>query len=192
MRAGFGAAIVLAGCVAVIAGQTPAPPVRAVPAGALYNVLLQKKLDSATAKANDRFEAGSLEEWKAQGDVVVEIGAVLRGFVSSVRSASTAVGKDAPSGVGLLTLSFDELVLGDKTMKLRASVVNVLDPRRADETRRASTANVVGGEFGLAPLADVMVNRGGSISAMAGGGDVKLPLGVVLRIRIDQALEFPK
>lgn len=199
MRAVVSAAIVVAGCVAVLAGQTPTPTpartsqsARTIPVGTLFNVLLQKPLNSATSKIDERFDAGNLEEWKVQGDVVVDIGAVLRGFVSSVRAASKPVSKEAPSGLGQITLAFDELALGDKTMRLRASVVNVLDPRRADETRRASTANVVGGDgsFGLAPLTDVMVNRGGSITA-TGGGDVKLPVGVVLRIRLDEPLEFP-
>ena len=91
-----------------------------------------------------------------------------------------------------MTLSFDELLVGERTIKLRASVNSVLDPRRQpDDTRRSSTANVVGGsgQLGLPTYTDVVVT-GGTILPV-GLGDVKLPVGIVLRIRLDQVLEFP-
>jgi hypothetical protein len=181
------AALVLA---AVVASASAVPAARGqartVPGGTQFNVLLQTLLNSATSKAEQRFETASIEEIKAQGQVVIGIGAIVRGFVGSVRPSL----KEGQSGQ--ITLSFDELRLGDRSLRLRASVVNVLDPKRPDETRRTSTASVVGGDgsFGLAPLLDVMVNGSGSI-ASTGGVDVKLPVGVVLRLRLDQPLEIP-
>jgi hypothetical protein len=170
---------------AVAAGAAAAgPQVRTVPAGVQFNVLLQTAIDSGAAKAEQRFETASIETIKAQDQVVIGIGAVIRGFVSSVRPS----GKEGQPGQ--LALSFDELRLGDRTVRLRASVVNVLDPKRPDEMRRTSTASVVGGDLGMAPLLDVMVNGSGSIVS-TGGIDVKLPVGVVLRIRLDQPLEIP-
>jgi hypothetical protein len=192
MRTGIGVALVMAAGAIVAASQSPVPVARAIPLGTMFNVLLQTPLDSAKAKADQRFNTGALEDWKIQGHVVVEAGATVRGFVSSVRIASQPVsGRDA-IGFGQLTLSFDEVVIGDKPMRMRASVVGVLDPKRQpDDLRRDTTANVVGGEgsFGLPAYAPVSVVRG-NIGA-TGGGDVKLPVGVVLRIRLDQALEFP-
>lgn len=180
-------AAAIVGSIAAGAASSAQAPVRTVPAGTQLNVLLQTPLNSSTAKVEQRFETGSLEDVKVQGQVVLEIGSVLRGFVSSVRPA----GKDGGQS-GQVTLSFDELRLGERVIRLRASVVNVLDPKRPDEMRRASTASVVGadGSFGLSPLLDVMVNAGGTIVS-TGGTDVKLPIGVVLRIRLDQPLEIP-
>ncbi len=184
MRTMMAAALVVVG--AIVAWASPAPPAQArtIPAGTQFNVLLQTALNSSLAKAEQRFDTASIEGVKAQGQVVLEIGSVVRGFVSSVKPA----GKEGQPGQ--MTLSFDELWLGDRSLRLRASVVNVLDPKRPDEARRASTASVVGGDLGMAPLLDVMVNSGGSIVS-TGGIDVKLPVGVVLRLRLDQPLEIP-
>ena len=186
MRTAFVAAAVILGAVVASAATVAGLQARTVPAGTQFNVLLQTALNSSTAKAEQRFDTGTLEDVKVQGQVVLEMGAVVRGFVSSVKPSAK---NGAP---GLLTLSFDELRLGDRVLRFRASVVNVLDPKRPDETRRTSTASVVGGgaSFGLVPLLDVMVNGGGTIVA-TGGTDVKLPVGIVLRIRLDQPLEIP-
>jgi hypothetical protein len=185
MRMMMAAAFVVAGAMAARAGQAPpAAAARTIPPGTQFNVLLQSALNSSLAKAEQRFDTASIEDVKAQGQVVLEIGSVVRGFVSSVKPA----GKEGQPGQ--MTLSFDELRLGDRSLRLRASVVNVLDPKRPDEARRASTASVVGGDLGMAQLLDVMVNGGGSIVA-TGGADVKLPVGVVLRLRLEQPLEIP-
>jgi hypothetical protein len=193
MRTMFGAVVVVIGCAAALAGQTPVqtPPARVIPVGSQFNVVLQKPLDSATAKVDDRFDTGAIEDWTVQGQVVVEIGTTIRGFVSSVRPSNRPVQNREAKGMGQLTLSFNEIVFGERTMKLRASVVAVLDPRRRqDDTRRASTANVVGGSdtLGLPAFTDVVVSAGSIVPV--GTGEAKLPVGVVLRIRIDQPLEF--
>jgi hypothetical protein len=108
-----------------------------------------------------------------------------------VRTSSRAVQESQAKGMGQLTLSFDELVMGSKTVKIRASVLAVLDPRRQpDDTRRTSTANVVGGsgQLGLPAFTDVVVTAGSILPV--GVGEVKLPVGVVLRIRLDQTLDL--
>jgi hypothetical protein len=197
MRGVLSAAIVVAGCVA-LAGQSPTPtpasaPVRTIPVGAQFNVVLQTLLDSAKAKVGDHFSAGTIEDWQADGQVVVEAGAAIRGFVSSVRPSTRPVQDREAQGMGQLTLSFDDITLGEKPVKLRAAVAAVLDARRQpDDKRRTTTANVVGGvdSFGLPAWPDVVVT-GGSILPV-GAGDVKLPVGVVLRIRINQAMEFAR
>jgi hypothetical protein len=183
MRNGLVAVALL--CGGMVTAVASAPQQRTVPAGTQFNVLLQTALDSGQTKAGQRFETAAIEEVKAQGQAAFGIGAVVRGFVSSVRPS----GRDGQPGQ--LTLSFDELRLGDQPIRLRASVVSVLDPKRPDETRRASTASVVGagGSFGLVPLLDVMVNGSGSIVATS-GTDVKLPVGIVLRLRLDQPVEI--
>ncbi len=160
-------------------------------AGTKLDLLLQTPLDSSTAKAGDRFEATALESREPgflnypQGGAVIAV----RGFVSSVKPAGKA------SGRGQLTLSFDELrITGtpDQVYRLRASVVSVLDPKLPAESRRLATGGVVGGRasFGMAALPDVMVNAAGTIVAID-GSDVKLPVGVVLRVRLDQPIGVP-
>ena len=191
MRAAFGAVVIAAGSV-LCAAQTPQPSARSIPAGTMFNVVLQTPLSSATAKVEQRINTGSLEDWKIGGQVVVPIGATIRGFVSSMGASNRKVQDSQAKGMGQLTLSFDELVLGERKIKLTASVNAVLDPRRQpDDLRRSSTANVVGGsgQLGLPPFTDVVVN-GGTILPV-GLGDVKLPVGIVLRIRLDQVLQFP-
>ena len=190
MRVAIGAFVMAAG-IGVCAAQTAPPSARSFPAGAQFNVVLQTPLNSAVTKQDQRFDTGSLEDWKIKDQVVVPIGANIRGFVSSVRASNRPVQESQVKGMGTLTLSFDELVLGDKVIKLRASVVGVLDPRRQpDDLRRSSTANVVGGsgQLGLPNYTDVVVN-GGTILPV-GIGDAKLPLGIVLRIKLDQVLEL--
>jgi len=184
-RAWVAVALALGG-LGASAAPMPQSPARTIPAGTQFNVLLQTLLNSSTAKQDQRFETAILEEVKVQGQVVLEVGAQVRGFVSSARPAA----KNGSTS-GQLTLSFDELRLSDKPIRLRASVVNVLDPRRPDETRRASTASVVGGgNFGLAPMVDLRVNAGGTIVSTS-GSEVKLPVGIVLRIQLHVPLEIP-
>jgi hypothetical protein len=185
MRTAMAAAAVMLGSVAALVAASARPQVQTVPAGTQLNVLLQTSLNSGTAKAEQRFEAASIEDWRAQGQVVLAAGVVMRGFVSSVRPAGKSDG-------GQLTLSFDEVRIGDRALRLRASVVSVLDPKLSADARRLVTGSVVGASasFGMVPLSDVTVNPGGTIVAVS-GSDVKLPVGVVLRIRLDQPLEVP-
>src|SRR5512141_496634 len=140
MRIGIVATAFACGMLAAPAGLVASGQARTVPAGTQFNVLLQTALNSSLAKVEQRFETASIEAVKAQGQAALEIGTVVRGFVSSVRPSA----KEGQAGQ--ITLSFDELRLGDRSVRLRASVVNVLDPKRPDETRRATTAAVVGGE----------------------------------------------
>ena len=190
MRVAIGA-LVMAASVVVCAAQTQTSPVRGFPVGAQFNVVLQTPLNSATTKQDQRFDTGSLEDWKIKDQVVVPIGTTVKGFVSSVRASNRPVQESQVKGMGTLTLSFDELVLGDRSIKIRASVLAVLDPRRQpDDIRRSSTANVVGGSgsLGLPAYSDVVVN-GGTILPV-GIGEAKLPVGIVLRIKLDQAVEL--
>ena len=194
MRTAIGATLVLAAGAVICASQTPVPSSSSIPVGTMFNVALQSTLTSATAKQDQRFNTGTLEEWKVQGKTVVDLGSTVRGFVSSVRPAAQPVAKGAATGIGSLTLSFDEVVIAEKPVRMRASVVNIFDPRKPKDgqERRNAMAGVVGGEgaFGLPLFTDATVGRGGSITA-PGGEDVKIPVGMVLRIRLDQALEFP-
>jgi hypothetical protein len=159
-----------------------------IPVGTELDVRLQTPLSSATAKPEERFEATTVQDLSAGVDVVVPAGSVVRGFVSSVRQAGRL------DRTGSLTLSFDELIVGQRIARLRASVVRALDPSTRDDMTRigagAAIGAVIGGIFGggKGALLGVLIGGGGTIASTE-GTDVELPVGTVLRIRIDQPVE---
>ena len=99
MRAAIGAIVVAAAGVLCTA-QTSPSSARSIAAGTMFNVVLQTPLDSATAKVEQRINAGSLEDWKIGGQVVVPIGATVRGFVSSMGASNRKVQDSQAKGMG--------------------------------------------------------------------------------------------
>jgi len=197
MRVAARNAVLVAGLVAgsaVLSGQVRATPVltddpmqvRVIPAGAQVEVMLKTPVNSSQAKLDERFDATLLENYELQGRVVLTAGSMVRGFISSVRSWSKTVQH------GQITLSFDALQAGDATLRLRASVVGVFDPREVDQLSRIGASPAVGARTGSghSPLGTVRVNDGGTIMSTK-GTDVILPAGTVLRLRLDQPLEVP-
>jgi hypothetical protein len=170
----------------VAGDETPIAVV--VPVGTELDIRLQKPLNSATAQVEQRFEGTTLEDLKIGGTVAIPAGSIARGFVSSVRPAGRIDRK------GSITLSFDELRIDQRTVRLRASVVKALDPKMTEDATRIGAGAVVGGIVGgllgggKGALLGVLIGGGGTIAATE-GSDVDLPLGTVLRIRVDQPLE---
>jgi hypothetical protein len=176
-----------------VAGQ-PAEPGRTAggayvfPVGTVLEVRLQTPLSSASAKPEDRFEATTIVPYPDDKDVFIPAGSIVRGFVSSVRAAGKIDRR------GSLTLSFDELRIGSTNQRLRASVVEALDPKSREDVTRigtgAAVGAIIGGILGGArgALLGVLVGAGGTIAATE-GSDVDLPVGTILRIRLDQPLE---
>jgi hypothetical protein len=160
-----------------------------VPVGTQLDVRLQTPLSSATAKAEDRFEATTIVDFTMANDVVIPAGSLVRGFISSVRPAGRLDRR------GSLTLSFDELRIGQTSRRLRASVVQALDGKMGEDATRIGAGAIVGGIIGgllgggKGALLGVLVGGGGTIAATE-GSDVELPLGTILRVRLDEALEI--
>jgi hypothetical protein len=167
----------------------PIARVYTVPVGTELDVRLQDPLNSGTAKPEQRFEATTVVDFLMRNELVIPAGAVVRGFVSSVRAAGRLDRR------GSLTLSFDELRIGNRSFRMRATVIEALDGKvREDATRIGAGAVVgaiVGGILGgtKGALIGVIVGGGGTIAATE-GTDVDLPAGTVLRIRLDQPLEI--
>jgi hypothetical protein len=167
-------------------------PVRAstVPVGAKVDVRLGTVLDSGTAKVDQRFEATTTLDYVRDGRALIPAVTPVRGFISSVRASSTA------NRAGSLTLSFDDMRIGDQSPRLRASVEQVFSGRLGEDAARfgadaavgAAISRLPGGGQGL--FVGVMVGAGGSIVSTE-ATDVKLPVGTILRIRIDQAVQIP-
>ena len=159
-----------------------------VAVGTQFEVRMQEPLSSATAKVEQRFEATTLQDVDVDGRLAIPAGSIVRGFVSSVKAAGRIERR------GSLTLSFDEIRIENRSSRLRASVVQALDPKMSEDVTRVGAGAVVGGIVGgilgggKGALLGVLVGGGGTIAATE-GSDVELPLGTVLRIRVDQPLE---
>lgn len=160
-----------------------------VPVGTQIDVRLQTALNSSTATVEQRFEATTLLDHSEGARVAIPAGSVVRGFVSSVRAAGRIDRR------GSLTLSFDELRLGARTYRLRASVTQAIDGKMNDDVKRIGAGAIVGAIIGgiigggKGALLGVLVGGGGTIAATE-GADVDLPVGTILRLRIDQPLEI--
>jgi hypothetical protein len=162
-----------------------------VPVGVELDVRLQTPLNSGTAKVEQRFEATTILDYVRGNDVVIPAGSTVRGFVSSVRQAGKLDRK------GSLTLSFDELRIANKSFRLRASVTQALDGKVGQDATRIGAGAVVGGIIGgilgggKGALVGVLVGGGGTIAA-TDGSDVDLPVGTILRIRLDQPVDISR
>lgn len=160
-----------------------------VPVGTEFDVRLQTPLNSGTAKVEQRFEATTMVDYIAGEIVAVPAGSLARGFVSSVRPAGRIDRR------GSLTLSFDELRIGDTSYRLRAVVTQAIDAKVGEDVARigagAAVGAILGGIFGggRGALLGVLIGGGGTIAAVD-GSDVDLPAGTILRVRIDQALDL--
>lgn len=167
----------------------PVARVVRVPVATEMDVRLQTPLNSATAKVEQRFEATTLVDVVMNTEIVIPAGTLVRGFVASVRPAGRVDRK------GSLTLSFDEMVLTGQRPPLRASVVSAMEGKMNDDTGRIGTGAAVGGVLGgimgglKGALAGILIGAGGTIAA-TDGANADLPLGTIVRIRLDQPLEI--
>jgi len=159
-----------------------------LPVGTEFEIKLHAPLSSATAHVEQRLEATALDDVMKGNEVVIPAGALVRGFVSSVRAAGKI------DRTGSLTLSFDEIIIDQRPSKLRASIVKALDPKMTEDVARigtgATVGAIIGGIFGggKGALLGVMVGGGGTIASTE-GSNVELSPGNVLRLRIDQRLD---
>lgn len=156
---------------------------RVVPAGTQLDLLLASELTSKSAKVDDRFDAETLGDVKQNGQVVIPSGAVAHGFVGSVRIPNRT------DHQGQLTLSFDELRIGEQWFKLRASIVAVLSAKRRPASVRDGAPIDLADPGTMTPLTGVVISPGGSLMSMM-SGDVLLPVGAVLRVRLDRPIEI--
>jgi hypothetical protein len=162
-----------------------------VAVGTPLDVRLQTPLNSGTAKVEQRFEATTVLDLELDREVVIPAGSVVRGFVSSVKAAGRL------DRTGSMTLSFDELRVENRSYKLRASVMEALDGKVSEDVTRIGVGSVVGGIVGAiigggkGALLGVVIGGGGAIVATE-GSNVDLPVGTILRIRLDQPVDIVK
>ena len=172
-----------------VGDDRPAPTMVSVPVGTEFDIKLQTSLNSGITKVEQRFEGTTILDYAQGRDIVVPAGSVVRGFVSSVRSAGKIDRK------GSLTLSFDEVRIGNRALRLRASITQALDPKIKDDATRIGAGAVVGAIIGgiiggvKGALLGVLIGGGGTMVATE-GKDVTLPSGTILRVRMDTPPEI--
>jgi hypothetical protein len=158
-----------------------------IPVGTEFDVRLQSRLNSGTARVEDRFDATTIVPYGRNGRVLVPAGSVMRGVVNSVTPASRGVNRK-----GELTLIFDRFSIEGRTYSVRATVMQALQGE-ADTGRVAAGAGVgaiIGGILGgvRGALTGILIGGGGTVAATE-GNDVDLMPGTVLRVRLDAPLD---
>jgi len=161
-----------------------------VPVGTEFDVRLQSRLNSGTARVEDRFDATTIVPYERNGRMLVPAGSVLRGVVNSVTPATRGINRK-----GELTLVFDRFSIQGRTYSVRATVLQALQGE-ADTGRVAAGAGVgaiIGGILGgtKGAIAGVLIGGGGTLAATE-GKDVHLPAGTVLHVRLDTPLDLAR
>jgi len=161
-----------------------------VPVGTEFDVRLGSTLSSATASVEQRFEATTMVDLMEGDRVLVPAGSTMRGVISSVNKAGRLERK------GSLTLAFDQISVRGKDRPIRATVTQALESEgvRGEAAKIGTGAGVgaiIGGILGgfKGAIAGILIGGGGTIAATE-GKDVELPVGTVLRVRLDAPLDL--
>jgi hypothetical protein len=152
-----------------------------VPAGTEFDVRLQNSLSSTTAQVGDRIEATTLVELRRDDHVVVPAGSRMRGGVSSV----TRPGRSDRRGSVLV--AFDQILFRGRVYPIQSTLTQAFEMDGVyGGIGRIATGAILGGVRGNMP--GVSVINGGV--AAADGQDIDLPVGTVLRIRLETLLDL--
>jgi hypothetical protein len=157
----------------------------AIPVGQELDARLQGELSSETAQVEQRFEATTVADLLRGDEVLIPAGSVVRGIVSSVTKATRMERK------GSLTVAFDQVTIRGRNYPMRGTVVQALESEgiRGEANKIGAGAGIgaiIGGIIGgvKGALLGVLIGGGGTIAATE-GKDVTLPVGTILRIRLD-------
>ena len=156
-----------------------------IPAGQEIDVRLTQELSSGTAQVEQRFSAETVVDLYRGSDVIIPVGSVLRGVVSSVDKASRTERK------GALTVSFDQITVRGRNYPIRGTVTQALESEglkgeAAKVGAGAGVGAIIGGILGgvKGAILGVLIGGGGTIAATE-GKDVTLPAGTILRVQLD-------
>jgi hypothetical protein len=168
------------------ATEPPANP-NEIPVGTEFDVRLQTRLNSGTARVEDRFDATTIAPYERNGRALAPAGSVMRGVVNSVTPAGRGLDRK-----GSMTLHFDRMTISGRTYSIRATVIGAIEAEN-DNAKVATGAGVgaiIGGILGgfKGALAGILIGGGGTVAATE-GKDVDLPPGTVLRVRIDEPVD---
>lgn len=158
-----------------------------IPAGTELEARVQTRLNSGTAKVEDRFEATAVNDVTAGGQVAIPAGSMIYGVVAAVDGASRSDRK------GSLTLSFDRITVKGTSYPIKGTVVGEVEAGTTEEIAKigggAAAGAIIGGILGGSKGAAIgAIVGGGGMVAATPGSDVNVPAGTVLKVRIDTAL----
>ena len=115
---------------------------------------------------------------------------VIRGFVSAVDDAGRLDRK------GRISLTFEQIRVDARTYPFRATVAKALESEGIESEAGkigagAGIGAIIGGILGGAKgaITGILIGAGGVVAATE-GEDVDLPVGTVLRIRVDSPLDL--
>ena len=161
-----------------------------VPVGQELDVRLQTPLSSATATAEQRFEATTAVDLMQGNRTLIPAGSVVRGVVSSVTKAGNI------ERTGRLTLAFDQIVVNGREHEFRGLATQVFKSGGIrEEGRTIGTAGAVGAIVGglLGGLEGALIGGAigaGGVIAATEGKDIELPAGTIVRVRVDTPVEI--
>lgn len=160
-----------------------------IPVGQELDVRLQTALSSATATAEQRFEATTAVDLMQGDRVLVPAGSTVRGVVRSVDKAGNI------DRTGRLTLAFDQITIEGREYPMRALASDVYESKGIrDEVGTVGTGAGVGAVVGgiLGGLKGALIGAivgGGGVIAATEGKDIELPAGTILRLRLDTPVQ---
>lgn len=152
---------------------------QSIPAGAQLDLLLTREIDAGVVKIDEKFEATLVTPVAMGGSTLLPDGSIVSGYIGSVRVA----GRDQESR---MALAFSTIRVNDRDLRMRGTVAAVLSSRKPEDPRSAA-GPISGVPTGPAAVSNVVVSTGGSILAKD-GRNVRLPVGVILRVRLDEPI----
>lgn len=160
-----------------------------IPVGQELDVRLQTALSSATATAEQRFEATTAVDLMQGDRVLVPAGSTVRGVVQNAQAAGRI------ERTGRLTLAFDQITIQGRDYPMRALATQVYESKGIREEAGtvgtgAGVGAIVGGILGglRGALIGAIVGGGGVIAATE-GKDIELPAGTIIRVRLDTPVQ---
>ena len=139
-----------------------------VPVGTEMDVRLQSSLHSDSADVEDRFYGTVVTDLLIRDRVAIPAGAELRGLVSNVDRSSRT---DRSAS---LTLTFDQVTIGDRSYSARLTLTDSQESGLKDEVGRigigAGVGGVIGGLLGgtKGALTGILIGGGGTVAATEG------------------------
>ncbi len=182
-----------------------------VPQGTMVKLILMNRLDSSTNRVGDRFSAKVAEDVRAGSRIAIPRDSMLSGTIQNVEGAKHV---SLLRGKASLILRFDHMRIDGRDVPVVASLVSVHDPYRnrqgesvSGEGRiQANTdvkgaltkgavgvagGSILGAIFGNVAKGLALGSIGGAVAILAPkGGEVTLPEGSGLQIRLDRDLNL--
>ena len=164
-----------------------------VPAGMTITVALETAVSSDQSKVEDAVRARLTKPIVINGVTAVPEGAQVHGSVLEVRQSGRV------KGLAFVAFRFDQLRVGGEVYAIRtARIAREAQSTRTEDATKvgvgaaagAVVGAVAGGKQGAAVGAAVGAGAGAGVVAATRGDDVRVPVGSVLTVRIDEPIKM--